>query len=139
YQSDLGIEVTLALFSRQGLVDVFAAIPDEGAAFSENARRIVALKEAYIQTIDAAVSFLQGKSPMLAHLIAGRNYLPEAGRFQQPDDLDWAFGKMGIQDRAKHLATMYLEDLSDLITECVDPHFGLSRYAEKLGRSANSF
>jgi hypothetical protein len=34
---------------------------------------------------------------------------------------------------------MYLEDISDLIAECVDPHFGFSRYAEKLGRSANSF
>ena len=46
---------------------------------------------------------------------------------------------MGIQDKAKHLATMYLEDISDLIKECLDDHFGFSRYAEKLGRSANSF
>jgi radical SAM superfamily enzyme YgiQ (UPF0313 family) len=46
---------------------------------------------------------------------------------------------MGIHDRAKYLATMYLEDLSDLIKECVDDHFGFSRYAERLGRSANSF
>lgn len=46
---------------------------------------------------------------------------------------------MGIQDKAKHLATMYLEDLSDLVKECVDGHFGFSRYAERLGRSANSF
>ncbi|MCK7554978.1 radical SAM protein [Chitinophaga sedimenti] len=34
---------------------------------------------------------------------------------------------------------MYLEDLSDLIMECVDEHFGFSRYAERLARSANSF
>jgi hypothetical protein len=34
---------------------------------------------------------------------------------------------------------MYLEDLSDLIKENVDEHFGFSRYAESLGRSANSF
>ena len=46
---------------------------------------------------------------------------------------------MGFQDKAKHIATMYLEDLSDLITECIDEHFGFSRYAERLGRSANSF
>jgi hypothetical protein len=46
---------------------------------------------------------------------------------------------MGTQDKAKHLATLYLEDLSDLIKEMVDEHFGFSRYAEKLGRSANSF
>ena len=32
-----------------------------------------------------------------------------------------------------------MEDLSDLIKEVVDEHFGFSRYAERLGRSANSF
>jgi hypothetical protein len=65
--------------------------------------------------------------------------LPEASRFEQLDDLHWAFGAMGVQDMAKHLATMYLEDLSDLIKETIDEHFGFSRYAESLGRSANSF
>ena len=83
--------------------------------------------------------FLQGKNSTLAHLIAARDFLPEAGRFAQLDDLAWAFGSMGVQDKAKHIATMYLEDLSDLLQECIDEHFGFSRYAEKLGRSANSF
>jgi hypothetical protein len=55
------------------------------------------------------------------------------------DDLDWAFGAMGKQDKAKHIATMYLEDLGNLIKETIDPHFGFSRYAESLGRSANTF
>jgi hypothetical protein len=34
------------------------------------------------------------------------------------------------------LATLYLEDISDFIVECVDANFGFSRYAERLGRSA---
>ncbi|PUZ21516.1 Radical SAM superfamily protein [Chitinophaga costaii] len=140
FQSDLGIEVTLALFSQQGLARLFAKINETGASnWSDNARRMLVLQNDYLQTIDAVVKFLQGKNPTLAHLIAKRDFLPEADRFAQLDDLYWAFGTMGTQDRAKHLATMYLEDLSDLIMECVDPHFGFSRYAEKLGRSANSF
>ena len=65
--------------------------------------------------------------------------LPEAGRFVHTDDLEKAFGNMGIQDKAKYIATMYLEDLSDLIKETIDDHFGFSRYAEKLGRSASTF
>ena len=85
------------------------------------------------------ISFLQGKSNTLAHLICTRNFLPEASRFEQLDNLNWAFGSMGKQDMAKHIATMYLEDLSDLIKENIDEHFGFSRYAESLGRSANSF
>jgi hypothetical protein len=44
-----------------------------------------------------------------------------------------------MQDKAKHLATLYLEDLSDFIVDCVDDNFGFSRYAERLGMSANSF
>jgi hypothetical protein len=139
YQSDLGIETLLALFSKQGLTHLFATIEASNAALTDNTRRIVALKKDYIQTIDAVILFLQGKNPTLSHLICQEDFLPEASRFAQLDDLDWAFGSMGTQDKAKHLATLYLEDLSDLITECVDPHFGFSRYAERLARSANSF
>jgi len=139
FQSDLGIEVTLSLFCKQGLLKLFSQLNPDVETLSENAKRIITLQDDYIQTIDDVVGFLQGKNPTMAHLIAKRNFLPEASRFAQLDDLNWAFGSMGIQDRAKHLATMYLEDLSDLIMECVDSHFGFSRYAEKLGRSANSF
>ena len=136
-QADLGIEVMLSLFCRQGLAKLFAQITP--AERSPNASRIIALEEDYVNAVDSVVGFLQGKNPTLAHLICKRNFLPEASRFQQLDDLTWAFGSMGIQDKAKHLATLFLEDLSDLITECIDPHFGFSRYAEKLARSAGSF
>ena len=139
YQADLGIEVILALFSQKGITELFEHIGEATAGASENTRRMIALRDDYIQTVDPVVRFLQGKDPTLAHLICTRNYLPEASRFSQLDDLKWAFGSMGMQDKAKHLATMYLEDLSDLTSECVDEHFGFSRYAERLGRSANSF
>lgn len=139
FQADLGIEVTLAIFSKQGLIHLFESIKKSGKDWSDNAGRIIILQKDYINTIDAVILFLQGKNPTLAHQISKRDFLPEASRFAQLDDLKWAFGSMGTQDKAKHLATMYLEDLSDMITECVDTHFGFSRYAEKLGRSANSF
>ncbi|RYG28818.1 MAG: radical SAM protein, partial [Chitinophagaceae bacterium] len=139
FQSDLGIEVTLALFCREGLQELFNRISASTKPLSENAARMVALQEDYIYTIDDVILFLQGHNPTLAHRICKRDFLPEAGRFAQLEDLDWAFGSMGTQDKGKHFATMYLEDLSDLISECVDEHFGFSRYAEKLGRSANSF
>jgi radical SAM superfamily enzyme YgiQ (UPF0313 family) len=139
FQSDLGIEVTLALFCHEGLQELFSRISRLDQPLSENAVRMVALQEDYIYTIDDVILFLQGHNPTLAHRICKRDFLPEASRFGQLEDLDWAFGSMGTQDKAKHLATMYLEDLSDLITECIDEHFGFSRYAEKLGRAANSF
>ena len=135
---DLGIEVILELFSKKGLSDVRVKI-NEIDQYSENAQRIFALWDDYLQTIDPVIAFLQGKNPTLARQICQDGFLPEASRFQQLDDMEWAFGSMGIQDKAKHLATLYLEDISDFIKECIDENFGFSRYAERLGRSANSF
>ncbi|WP_306352932.1 B12-binding domain-containing radical SAM protein [Flavobacterium sp. '19STA2R22 D10 B1'] len=143
YQSDLGIEVILELFSKGGLQNLFDTITQKveetDLKLSDNAQRILALQEDYIHTIDSVILFLQGKNPTLSHLICQEDFLPEASRFSTLEELDWAFGTMGTQDKAKHLATLYLEDISDLIVECIDDNFGFSRYAERLGRSANSF
>ena len=138
-QADLGIEVILELFSKQGLSDIFAEAEKINQDFSENSKRIFALKEYYISTVESVISFLQGKNPTLALQICQEDFLPEASRFTQLEELEWAFGTMGTQDKAKHLATLYLEDISDFIIECIDDNFGFSRYAERLGRSANSF
>ncbi|MGC4041546.1 MAG: radical SAM protein [Flavobacterium sp.] len=137
FQMDLGIEVILELFSKNGLAAVFSILKSQPEG--DNLQRIYALQQDYINTIDSVIEFLQGKNPTLARQICSGNFLPEASRFDQLDDMDWAFGSMGMQDKAKHLATLYLEDLSDFIQQCIDENFGFSRYAERLGRSANSF
>ncbi|MBP2615507.1 B12-binding domain-containing radical SAM protein [Chryseobacterium jejuense] len=138
YQIDLGIDVILELFSKGGLQKVFSKEIDLQNA-SENTQRIYALREEYVKTIDQVIPFLQGKSPTLARQICSMNFLPEASRFNQLDDMEFAFGNMGLQDKAKHLVTLYLEDISDYIVENIDVDFGFSRYAERLGKSANSF
>jgi len=139
FQSDLGIEVILSLFNKSTFQQLFEMAFEADAIVSENCQRIYALRYDYLKTLDAVILFLQGKNDTLARQLCTDNFLPQALRFQQLDDLEWAFGNMGMQDKAKHLATLYLEDLSDFIVECIDPNFGFSRYAEKLGRSANSF
>ncbi len=139
HQADLGIDVINALFSKKGFQHLFQAIEESDFELSENAYRMVSLQDDYIKTIDAVIRFLQKKDSTLAHNICESDYLPEAGKFTQLEDLDWAFGSMGIQDKARHFATLYLEDIADLIKETVDPHFGFSRYAERLGESATEF
>ncbi|MDP9955624.1 hypothetical protein J2X97_001261 [Epilithonimonas hungarica] len=138
YQIDLGIEVILELFSKDGIRKVFAKDIDI-KTISENAQRIFSLRDEYIKTIDQVILFLQNQNPTLARQICSMNFLPEASRFNQLDDMEFAFGNMGLQDKAKHLATLYLEDISDYIVENIDSDFGFSRYAERLGKSANSF
>ncbi|MBL6448755.1 radical SAM protein [Fulvivirga sp. 29W222] len=138
HQSDLGMEVVLEMFSKEGLKSIFSSIRPSGD-YSDNALRMISLQTEYISTIVPVIRFLQHKNPTLAYNICEGGFLPEAGRFDQLNDMEWAFGALGIQDKARHLATLYLEDLADLIKETVDPHFGFSRYAERLGRSATSF
>ena len=139
YQMDLGIEVILELFTKARFEQIFEEAKEQGRIHSNNALRIYALRDSYLQTLEDIITFLQGKNDTFARQICSDNFLPQASRFEQLDDLDWAFGVMGIQDKAKHLATLYLEDLSDFLIECVDDKFGFSRYAERLGMSANSF
>jgi len=139
FQMDLGIEVILALFKRESLQDIFDFAYENETIVSENAQRIYALKEDYLKTINPIIAFVQGKNQSFSRQICSLNFLPQASRFDQVDDMETAFGLMGFQDKAKHLATLYLEDISDFIIECVDENFGFSRYAERLGRSASSF
>lgn len=140
FQADLGIEVLLSLFSHEGLEQLFSRVATLDTRFwSENALRIFALRQSYIDTIEGIILFLQGKNDTLAHAIVMDDFLPQAQRFNHLEDMEWNFGAMGTLDKAKHYATLYLEDLSDFIVETIDPHFGFSRYAERLGRSANSF
>ncbi|MEG0555200.1 MAG: radical SAM protein, partial [Comamonas sp.] len=78
----------------------------------------------------------------------GRHYLPEGPRFstldvyedeEGGDPLGWAFGALGLQDKAKHLATLYLNDLADVLRDAVDERFEFVRYAESLAGSQPTF
>jgi hypothetical protein len=139
FQMDLGIEVILELFSKSTFEEIFRFAFEDDCIQSENCQRIYALKNHYLKSLDDVILFLQGQNQTFARQICTANFLPQASRFKQLDDMDYAFGAMGMQDKAKHLATLYIEDLSDFIVECIDPDFGFSRYAERLGQSANSF
>jgi radical SAM superfamily enzyme YgiQ (UPF0313 family) len=138
-QADLGLQLVLRLFSAAGLRRVFAEIEAGNFELSDNAKRMLRLQNRYLATIEPIVRFLQNKDLTLAPRICHGRFLPEASRFDNVADLETAFGTMGLTDQARHLATLYLEDLADLIKETVGPHFGFSRYAEKLALSATSF
>ncbi|MEG1378235.1 MAG: radical SAM protein, partial [Bacteroidales bacterium] len=136
-QADLSLETLLVLFSKTGLQRLFNQVDTHN--ISPNATRIYALREEYIRTIDPVIAFLQGRQQTLAQLIAEEEFLPRAAHFNMEADLEWAFGAMGFRDKARHLCTLYLEDLCDFIIETTDAHFGFSRYAEQLGRYAGAF
>ncbi len=137
-QADVGLDLVLKLFSRQGLESIRSEIVTSKSTTGEF---FLDAFEDYFRTIDVVIRFLQGKDPSIAHRIAHRTLLPEGPRFQalSQDDLNWAFGQMGVQDQAKHLASLFIDDLADLISSEIDPEFTLSRYGEKLAASQPSF
>ncbi|MDD4746693.1 MAG: radical SAM protein [Salinivirgaceae bacterium] len=138
-QADLGIELLLEIFSKTGLTKIFDQIEELDLELSDNGFRIFTNREHYLRSIDPVIRFLQNKDQTLALNICTGNYLPQAERFNHETDLEWAFGIMGTHDKARYLATLYLEDLGDLIIETIDPHFGFNRYAERIARTATHF
>jgi radical SAM superfamily enzyme YgiQ (UPF0313 family) len=144
-QADAAIELFLKVFSRAGLGRVRAALRP---GTSEPVDHFLANADAYLATIDPVVRFLQGRDPGLALRICARDLLPEGPRFasteQGPgadddDSLGWAFGALGTTDRGKHLASLYIDDLADVIRDGIAPDFELARYAERLAASAPTF
>ena len=136
-QVDLGIELILEIFSKQGLTDLFSQVEEPT---SENCDRIFSMQQAYTTSIGAVIRYLQNKDLTLAHRICSRNFLPEARRFAVLDEMDSSlFGKMAVEDKARFIATLYMEDLGDFIRENIDSGFGFSRYQEKISVAASSF
>ena len=137
FQADVGIEMVLALFCRNGLERVFDRLDRMPGDLPGEARQMMALQRAYLDSIDAVIGFLQGRDPALAPRICQGRFLPQGPRFAATRNTVW--GSLGTMDRARQLATLYLEDLTDLVHETVAPHFAASRYAEHVGMSASSF
>ena len=138
-QADLGIELILKIFSRDCLAEIFSLpIPKESYR-NKGVRRVYAEKERYISCVDAVIRFLQGKDNTLAPRIANHTLLPEGPRFDNLADMEWAFGTSGTDDKARYLATLFVEDIADYIRQTSSPYFDLIRYAEHLAAYAPEF
>jgi len=148
-QEDLALALVLSFFTPNGLSEIHTqalVLPEEERSASVNF--FLDYFQDYHSTIAPTIAFLQGRDSTLCHRINGREFLPEGPRFQSldayddedsGDSLGWAFGALGSQDRARHLATLYLNDLSDVIKDAVDSRFEFVRYAESLASSQPSF
>ncbi len=148
-QEDLALALVLSFFTPEGLREIHAqalSMPEENRSASVNF--FLDYFPTYQSTISPVITFLQGRDSTLSHRINSRTFLPEGPRFSSldafdeegaGDSLSWAFGTLGSQDRARHLATLYLNDLSDVLRDAVDERFEFVRYAESLASSQPTF
>ena len=166
HATDLGLEVTqadasLVLFLRLFSGPLLARMAQElrrrarmmgkKAPIPPSIAHFLAHSERYIDTVEPTIRFLQRRNPSLAFRIVGRAFLPEGPRFAQlspltpgepsaPDEhLLSAFGALGTTEQARHLASLYVDDLADVWRVGIDPRFDLARYGERLAASAASF
>ena len=148
-QEDLALALILELLSPAGLLEVQRCARSQPAQV-QSARVTAFIRQfsRYHATIAPVLAFLQGRDATLAHRIATRSFLPEGPRFASldvyvdghgGDPMAWAFGALGVHDRARHLATLYLNDLADVLRDAVDPRFEFVRYGESLAASQASF
>jgi radical SAM superfamily enzyme YgiQ (UPF0313 family) len=148
-QEDIALATVLTLLTPEGLDSVMACAqaqdPDQRSA-SVNA--FMDHFNDYRRTIAPVIAFLQGRDSTMAHRIAARGLVPEGPRFASldvyeddgsGDPLGWAFGALGVQDRARHIATLFLNDLADVLRDAVDERFEFVRYAEHLASSQPTF
>lgn len=136
-QADLSLELLLKLFSKAGVAALCQALKE-----CEEAEGFLAVKQDYLETIDNVISFLQDRTPAAAKKITQRGWLPEGPNlfhaYEQDEQLGWNFRGLDEPDRARHLASLYLDDLAEA-AKLADSNFGFSRYAEKLSSSLPRF
>ncbi|MEP6884172.1 MAG: radical SAM protein [Gammaproteobacteria bacterium] len=162
----LGLEIkqadaSLGLFLRLFSAPLLARMSDElrrrarkvgkRAPVPPSIKQFLAHSDRYIDTVEAAIRFLQGRDPSLAFRIVGRSFLPEGPRFEHlspppttehaalDPQLLSAFGTLGSTEQARYLASLYVDDLADVWREGIDPRFEFARYGERLAASAASF
>ena len=147
-QEDLALDLVLTFFTSSGLADMkVAAMAQPEDSRSASVNYFLDYFDRYQRTIEPTIAFLQGRDSTLSHRIASRGFLPEGPRFaaldayddDSGDPLGWAFGAMGTHDRARHYATLYLNDLADVLRHAVDERFEFVRYAESLAGSQPTF
>jgi radical SAM superfamily enzyme YgiQ (UPF0313 family) len=147
-QADASLDLLLDIFSRKGMCAVRKELLQSPSP-TESVRHFLLHSERYIDTVDAVIRFLQGRDPTLAERLVRRELLPEGPRFGSVEAAandttggqtgSPTYGPLGIQDYARHLASLYIDDLTDVVHDGVDPAFALSRYAERLVSSMPVF
>lgn len=129
-QADLSLDLLLTLFSREGLRELFQHLEataskhraPEAAGFLEQA-------EAYLETIEPVMAFLQGRAEWPDMDLPEGPHLARA--LDQEEKLQWDFRGIGRDDLDRYIASLYLDDVAEAF-KVADPDFGFSRYAEHL-------
>lgn len=134
---DLSIELFTSIFTSDFLRSIFQEAVD-----LENFHYPVVheMKELYISRVDVVIGFLQKQDIETANKFLEADFLPIGHRLLTVNtEIKWDTGETGVIDKAKHFATLFIEEIGDFIQANVDEFFSFTKYAEQIATSASSF
>ena len=135
--SDLSIELFTSIFTGDFLRAIFQ---EADALENYHYPKVRKMKALYISRVDVVIKFLQKQDIITAHKILEPDFLPLGHRLVNVNtDIKWEAGDIGIIDKAKHYATLFIEEIGDFIQANVDEFFAFTKYAEQIATSASSF
>jgi len=136
-QYDLSIILFNKVFTKDFIINVFN---NAEANKSFEYPLVWEQREEYINKTDIVIAYLRNNELTTAYQLLNTFFLPKAHRSgKSEEEMDWAFGNLGVLDRAKHLSTIFIEELGDFIQANVDEFFSFTKYAEQIATSASSF
>ena len=168
-QADVALELLLRLFSQTGFLRMKAALTNStnpGALHFlrhfDHYSNCVELVTKYLQTRNPFLSLKltnpnffppspRGADAWVAETTHAYNKLRQIlgadamgdlvqrHRIEIKDPLAISFGALGLEDRARYLASQFIVDLVYFVRESIDPDFNMARYAEQLAASASDF
>ncbi|MEJ6736907.1 MAG: radical SAM protein [Flavobacteriales bacterium] len=133
-QYDLSIGLFNKVFTSDFISRVFLEADEFG---NDNFPLVGKQRIHYVERVDVVTSFLRNQSLETAKQLLVEDFLPKAHRRELA--LDIAYFELDEIDKAKHLGTLFIEEIGDFITANVDEFFSFTRYAEQIATSASSF
>ena len=132
-QCDLSIELFSRIFTRNVILEIFA---EAEAQSNFKFKKVWKQRQEYINKVDMVIAYLREQEESTAkHFVSG-SFLPVAHRSEKIAE---SYENLDLIDKAKHLGTLFIEELGDFIMANVDEFFSFTRYAEQIARSASSF
>ena len=137
FQCDLSIELFNKVFTKDFISHVFS---EAEAQQHFDFPLVWEQREDYINKVELVIAYLRKQEVTTAYQLLNASFLPQAHRSEvDEEELAYAFGNLGVLDKAKHLATLFIEELGDFISANVDEFFAFTKYAEQIATSASSF
>ena len=132
-QWDLSIALFNKIFTKSFIEQLFNEAKAHG---HDDFPLVIKNKQVYIDKVDLVTNFLRKQDETTADVLLQEGFFPKGHR---SDKLDKAFHSSSNIDKAKHLGTLFIEELGDFITANIDEFFSFTRYAEQIATSASSF